>query len=147
MKRISLLTLVVFICWGATAFAGQITTGQTASCENANEIVLEVAKISPTYNSNNFGHTNNDRGTANLVVWKSANFTTIPITLGPNDSNQSLISDKGHETGVPSKGTMGKSSVTLTHQPKFSRGDSIGDISGLVKITNTGTNPVTVTCK
>lgn len=147
MKRISLLTLVVFICWGATAFAGQITKGQTASCNNANEIVIEVAKISPSYNSKDFGYTNNDRGTANLVVWKSANFTTVPLTLGPNDSNKTLMSDKGHETGLGVIGSMGKSSVTLTHQPEFSRGDSIGDISGLVKITNTGTNPVTVTCK
>ena len=147
MKRISLLTLVVFICWGATAFAGQISKGQTASCNNANEIVIEVAKTAPSFDSSNWGHTNNDRGSANVVVWKSANFTTVPIALGPNDNNQSLISDKGHETGVDPKGGMGAASVTLTHQPKFSRGDSIGDISGLVKITNTGTNSVTVTCK
>jgi len=34
----------------------------------------------------------------------------------------------------------------LTSQNNFSRGDSIGDISGLVKITNTGQTAVTVTC-
>jgi hypothetical protein len=34
----------------------------------------------------------------------------------------------------------------LVSQPEFSRGDSLGDISGLVKITNTGVNSVTVSC-
>jgi hypothetical protein len=41
---------------------------------------------------------------------------------------------------------MGAGKVTLISQPGFSRGDSIGDISGLVKITNTGAVPVTVIC-
>ena len=40
----------------------------------------------------------------------------------------------------------GRNKVVLSSQPGFSRGDSIGDISGLVKITNNGSNPVSVTC-
>jgi len=47
---------------------------------------------------------------------------------------------------LPQRGGMGKHKITLTSQGNFSRGDSIGDISGLVKITNTGQNAVTVTC-
>ena len=79
-------------------------------------------------------------------IWKSSNFTTVPVTLGPNDSNASVVGSDGGRTGVPSRGTNGLKKVTLTKQTAFSRGDSIGDISGLVKITNTGTNAVTVTC-
>jgi hypothetical protein len=54
-------------------------------------------------------------------------------------------SDKG-KTGFPARGSMGRNKVVLTHQTSFSRGDSIGDISGKVTITNTGTNPVSVAC-
>ena len=36
--------------------------------------------------------------------------------------------------------------VTLTGQSNFSRGDSIGDISGEVRITNIGTVKGNVTC-
>jgi len=41
---------------------------------------------------------------------------------------------------------MGHKSITFSHQNNFSRGDSIGDISGEVRIHNTGTVPVSVTC-
>ena len=88
----------------------------------------------------------NDRGGANVSIWKSSNFTTIPVTLGPNDNNISLNGTDGGRTGLPQRGGMGQHKVTLTSQKAFSRGDSIGDISGLVKITNIGTNAVTVTC-
>ena len=44
------------------------------------------------------------------------------------------------------KHEMGKKSVTFIHQKEFSRGDSIGDISGEVRIHNTGTVPVAVNC-
>ena len=71
---------------------------------------------------------------------------TIPVSLGPNDNNDSVNGTDGGRTGLPRRGGMGKHKVTLTSQKAFSRGDSIGDISGLVKITNTGTNAVTVTC-
>ena len=70
----------------------------------------------------------------------------MPITLGPNDSNDSLNATDHGKTGIPQRGGMGKGKVTLVSQPAFSRGDSIGDIGGLVKITNTGSIPVTVTC-
>ncbi len=81
-----------------------------------------------------------------MVIWKSSNFTTIPITLGPNDNNDSVNGTDGGRTGLPQRGGMGRAKITLVSQNNFSRGDSIGDIGGLVKITNTGLNPVTVSC-
>jgi hypothetical protein len=47
---------------------------------------------------------------------------------------------------MASKHSMGKKSVTFNRQNNFSRGDSISDIDGVVKITNTGTAKLTVTC-
>jgi hypothetical protein len=41
---------------------------------------------------------------------------------------------------------MGRSKVTLSGQNNFSRGDSIGDISGEVRITNTGETNLNVNC-
>ena len=41
---------------------------------------------------------------------------------------------------------MGHKSITFKSQNNFSRGDSIGDISGEVRITNTGTVKGDVTC-
>ena len=116
-----------------------------AKCNDAKSITLENA--GPANKSNDkFGYTSNDRGGANVSIWKSSNFTTIPVSLGPNDNNDSLNGTDGGRTGLPQRGGMGKHKVTLTSQKEFSRGDSIGDISGLVKITNTSTNAVTVTC-
>ena len=145
MKKVTLLTVVLFAGFTATAFAGSIKTGQTAACNNAKSITISVAKIANKA-SGKFGYTTNDRGTGNVVVWKSSNATTVPISLGPNDDNRSInATDKG-KTGIPVMGSMGRNKVTLTGQNNFSRGDSIGDISGKVTITNTGTNPVTVAC-
>jgi hypothetical protein len=145
MKKVTLLTVVLFAGFTATAFAGSIKTGQTASCNNAKSITISVAKIANKAGGK-FGYTTNDRGTGNVVVWKSSNATTVPISLGPNDDNRSInATDKGR-TGIPVMGEMGRSKVVLTGQNNFSRGDSIGDISGKVTITNTGTNPVTVAC-
>ncbi len=80
------------------------------------------------------------------MVWKSANATTIPIALGPNEDGHAMNgTDKG-KTGLSPMGSMGRSKVVLTSQSNFSRGDSIGDISGKVTVTNTGTNPVSVAC-
>jgi len=42
--------------------------------------------------------------------------------------------------------SKGHKSVTLQGQSNFSRGDSLGDISGEVRITNTGTVGIDVTC-
>ena len=145
MKKVTLLTVVLFAGFTATAFAGTIKTGQTAACQDAKSITISVAKIANKAGGK-FGYTTNDRGTGNVVVWKSANATTVPITLGPNDDNRSInATDKG-KTGIPVMGSMGRNKVVLTGQNNFSRGDSIGDISGKVTVTNTGTNPVTVAC-
>ena len=145
MKKVTLLTVVLFAGFTATAFAGNIKTGQTASCNDAKSITISVSKISNKAGGK-FGYTTNDRGTGNVVVWKSSNATTVPITLGPNDDNRSVNgTDKG-KTGIPVMGSMGRNKVVLTGQNNFSRGDSIGDISGKVTVTNTGTNPVTVAC-
>ena len=87
-----------------------------------------------------------DRSNANAVIWKSSNATTIPISLGPSDDNRSVNGSDGGKTGLPRAGSMGRSKVVLMHQSNFSRGDSIGDISGEVRITNTGTVNMNVTC-
>jgi hypothetical protein len=145
MKKVTLLTVVLFAGFTATAFAGSIKTGQTASCNDAKSITISVAKIA-NKNGGKFGYSTNDRGNGNVVVWKSSNATTVPITLGPNEDNRSMnATDKG-KTGIPVMGSMGRSKVVLTGQNNFSRGDSIGDISGKVTVTNTGSNPVTVAC-
>ncbi len=145
MKKVTLLTVVLFAGFTATAFAGTIKTGQTAACQDAKSITIEVAKIANKADGK-FGYTTNDRGTGNVVVWKSANATTVPITLGPNDDNRSVNGADHGKTGIDRMGSMGRNKVVLTSQPSFSRGDSIGDISGKVTVTNTGTNPVSVAC-
>ena len=145
MKKIFALTVAFIAGFALTANAGSIAPGQMTKCNDAGSITLENAGPA-NKSSDKFGYTSNDRGGANVSIWKSSNFTTVPVTLGPNDSNATVVgTDKGR-TGLPSRGTNGLKKVTLTKQTKFSRGDSIGDISGLVKITNIGTNVVTVTC-
>ena len=145
MKKIFALTIAFIAGIALTANAGSIAPGQMTKCNDAKSITLETAGPANT-TSGKWGHTSNDRGGANVVIWKSSNFTTIPVSLGPNDNNDSVNGSDGGRTGLPRRGGMGKHKVTLTSQKSFSRGDSIGDISGLVKITNTGTNAVTVTC-
>lgn len=145
MKKILLLTAIFIASTSVAAFAGTIEPGQSTSCKDASAIELEVVKTAPAYGGKN-GYTTNDRGTANLVVWKSSNYTTIPITLGPNDDNK-VANATDKTTGLAPRGPMGASKVTLNHETAFSRGDSIGDISGTVKITNTGAIGVSVNCK
>ena len=145
MKKIFALTIAFIAGIALTANAGSIAPGQMTKCNDAQSITLENA--GPANKGDlKFGYTSNDRGGANVSIWKSSNLTTIPVSLGPNDNNDSLNGTDGGRTGLPQRGGMGKHKVTLTSQKAFSRGDSIGDISGLVKITNTGTNAVTVTC-
>ena len=145
MKKIFALTIAFIAGIALTANAGSIAPGQMTKCNDAKSITLENA--GPANKGDlKFGYTSNDRGGANVVIWKSSNFTTIPVSLGPNDNNDSVIGSDGGRTGLPRRGGMGKHKVTLKGQNNFSRGDSIADISGLVKITNTGTNAVTVTC-
>ena len=145
MKKIFVLTVAFIAGFALIANAGQINPGQVAKCNDAKSITFETAGAANNPGGKD-GFSTNDRGGANLSIWKSSNFTTIPITLGPNDNNASInATDKG-KTGIPVRGGMGKGKITLLSQNNFSRGDSIGDISGLVKITNTGSIPVSVTC-
>ena len=146
MKKIFALTVAFIVGFAMTANAGSIAPGQMTKCNDASSITLETAGNKNDASGKN-GFTVNDRGGANVKIWKSSNFTTVPVTLGPNDNNDSVNGTDGGRTGLPQRGGMGKHKVTLTKQTAFSRGDSIGDISGLVRITNTGTNAVTVTCK
>tara|TARA_B100000686_G_C16800320_1_gene985488 strand:- start:4072 stop:4512 length:441 start_codon:yes stop_codon:yes gene_type:complete len=143
-KNIFSITFISLI-FSSSVFAGTIKPGESTSCQDAKSITFEVAKMANKSNDK-FGYTNNDRGTANLVVWKSSNYTTVPITLGPNDSNHSLMATDKGRTGLQVKGSMGRNKVTLNSMPNFSRGDSIGDIGGLVKITNTGVVAASVNC-
>ena len=138
MRKLVLFTIitVVALCFAASAYAGALKPGQKTTCNNASKITLEAAGTS----------SKGDRGNANAVIWKSSNATTVPISLGPTDDNRSVNgTDKG-KTGLPRAGSMGRSKVVLMHQSNFSRGDSIGDISGEVRITNTGTVDMNVTC-
>ena len=79
MKKVTLLTVVLFAGFTATAFAGSIKTGQTASCNDAKSITISVAKIA-NKNGGKWGYSTNDRGNGNVVVWKSSNATTVPTT-------------------------------------------------------------------
>ncbi len=145
MKKVFALTVMFVASLAFSANAAMITNGQTAKCNDAKSITLEAAKVASA-TTDKYGYSDNDRGGANVVVWKSSNFTTVPLSLGPNDSNDSLNGTDGGRTGLPQRGGMGKQKVTLFGQNNFSRGDSIGDISGLVKITNTGSIAVNVSC-
>lgn len=145
MKKISVLTLVLLVSMSGFAFATDVAPGQSASCTDAKSINIEVDTI-PNKSSGKYGFTDNDRGTASLVVWKSSNFTSVPISLGPNDYNTTVNGMDHGKTGIGIRGEKGRNVFVLTQQSFFSRGDSIGDISGLVRITNTGTNPVRVIC-
>lgn len=145
MKKVILISTLWLAALAVAAQAGTIGPGQSAECTNAKSITIEVANI-PNQANEKFGYSSNDRGTGNLVVWKSSNATTVPLTLGPADDNRSLNGADHGLTGLERMGSMGRNKVVLTHQPAFSRGDSIGDISGLVRFTNTGTNPVSVSC-
>ncbi len=146
MKKILLLTAIFIASTSVSAFAGQISNGQSTSCKDANAINISVVKTAPAFGAKN-GYTSNDRGTANLVVWKSSNYTTVPLTLGPNDDHRSINATDHGKTQIPVMGTMGPAGVSLAKQNNFSRGDSIGDISGTVRITNTGAVAVNVDCK
>ncbi len=154
---LALITAVSVLCLTALAFAGSISPGASTSCNDAKSITLSAGSGDAV-----------DRGNANATIWKSSNFTTIPITLGPNDwsgldgnssGNSKATKFKCKDTtqcvpgaidnspvGVRPMWSKGHKSVTLQGQSNFSRGDSIGDISGEVRITNTGTVGIDVTC-
>jgi len=152
-----LITAVTVLCFTTLAFAGSLAPGASMSCKDAKSIKLTSAGTHAA-----------DRANANFVIWKSSNFTTIPITLGPSDTSGLVGNGSGNKkdshfkckdttqcipgavdggaTHVRPMWTKGRQSVTLTGQTNFSRGDSIGDISGEVRITNTGSVKGSVTC-
>ena len=154
---LALITAVSVLCLTTLAFAGSLAPGASMSCNDAKSIKFESA-----------GNHAEDRANANFVLWKSANLTTIPISLGPSDTSGLKGNSSGNSketkfkckdttqcipgafdntpSGVRPMHSKGRSSVTLTGQSNFSRGDSIGDISGEVRITNTGTVKGDVTC-
>jgi len=154
---LALITAVSVLCLTTLSFAGSLAPGASMSCNDAKSIKLTSA-----------GSHAEDRANANFVIWKSSNFTTIPITLGPSDTSGIVNNASGNKkdshfkckdttqcipgavdggaTHVRDMWSKGRGSVTLTGQNNFSRGDSIGDISGEVRITNTGTVPGNVTC-
>ena len=154
---LALITAVSVLCLTTLAFAGSLAPGATMTCNDAKSIKLESAGSNAT-----------DRANANFAVWKSANLTTIPISVGPSDMNGLVNNGAGNKkdshfkckdttqcipgavdggaTNVRPMWNKGRKSVTLTGQTNFSRGDSIGDISGEVRITNTGAIKANVTC-
>ncbi len=139
MRKLALFTIisVVALCFAASAYAGTLKPGQKTSCNNAKSITLEAVGNSSS----------GDRGNANLVIWKSSTATTVPITLGPTEHQNFKSGAAGAAfTGIRSMHSMGRKKVVLKGQTNFSRGDSIGDISGEVRITNTGTINVNVSC-
>jgi len=141
MKKLAIVLLVTIasFCLAASAFAGSVAPGGSAKCNNAKSIKIEAT-----------GGDAVDRGSANGFLWKSSNFTTVPFTLAPKD-HQGFSTNGGGAAGnkqvkMSSKHEMGHKSVTFKSQNNFSRGDSIGDISGEVRIHNTGTVAVNVSC-
>lgn len=142
MKKLAIVLFITVasFCLVAFAFAANVAPGGMGKCNNAGSIKIETAS----------GGDAKDRGSANGYLWKSSNFTTVPFTLAPKDQ-QGFSGNGGGAAGnsqvkMPSKYSMGQKSITFIGQNNFSRGDSIGDISGEVRIHNTGTVPVSVTC-
>jgi hypothetical protein len=160
MKKLALalIAAVSVFCLTSLAFAGSLAPGASMSCNDAQSIKFESA-------GNQVG---GDRTNANFAVWKSSNFTTIPISVGPGATHGIPTGSSGNHkdskfkckdttqcvpgavdggaTKVREMMSMGRKSVTLTGQSNFSRGDSLGDISGEVRITNIGQVNAKVTC-
>ena len=133
---VAVLTVIAF-CFTVSAYAGNLKPGQKMTCNNASKITFEADGIS----------SKGDRGNANAVIWQSATAMTHAISLGPTDHHAFKAGAAGAaQAGIRNFHSMGRKTVTLTRQNNFSRGDSIGDISGEVRITNTGTVNMKVTC-
>jgi hypothetical protein len=146
MKKLAIILFVnvASFCLASSAFSGSLAPGQMAKCNNANSITLENTGGGAPLD---FGSQRNE---GNATVWKSSNFTTVAISLSPS-ANQGFPGNGGGAAGnakvhMPSKHSMGRQKVVLNSQNNFSRGDSIGDISGEVRITNTGTTNLSVNC-
>ncbi len=139
MRKLMLFTIVsiVALCFAASVSAKTLKPGQKISCNNASKITLEASGKSAK----------GDRSNANAVIWKSSNATTIPISLGPAEHQYFKSGAAGaKKTGIRNMHSMGRKKVVLMRQNNFSRGDSIGDISGEVRITNVGTVNMNVSC-
>ena len=139
MRKLVLFTIlsIVALCFAASAYAGALKPGQKTTCNNASKITLEASGTSAK----------GDRSNANAVVWLSSSAITVPITLGPAEHQAFKAGAAGAaKTGIRNFHSMGRNKVVLMHQNNFSRGDSIGDISGEVRITNVGTVNMNVTC-
>ena len=141
MKKLAvvLLVAVASFCLVSSAFAGAVSPGAMAKCTNAKSITIE-----------NTGGGAGDRGEANASVWFSSTFITTAVSLSPS-AHQGFAGNGGGAAGnkqvkMSSKHSMGKKSVTFNRQNNFSRGDSISDINGEVRITNTGTTNLNVNC-
>ena len=140
MKKLAvvLLVAVASFCLASSAFAGALAPGGMAKCTDAKSITV----------ANTGGGA--ERGEGNATIWFSSTHLTTAISLSPT-ANQSFTTDGGGAAGnkqvkMGSKHSMGRKSVTFNRQNNFSRGDSISDINGLVKITNTGTTGLDVNC-
>ena len=143
MKKLAvvLLVAVASFCLASSAFAGALAPGGMAKCTDAKSI-----KVTNTGG----GADGKDWGDANATIWFSSTHLTTAISLSPN-SNQGFSTNAGGAAGnkqvkMASKHSMGKKSVTFNRQNNFSRGDSISDINGVVRITNTGQTNLSVTC-
>ena len=140
MKKLAVVILVAVasFCLASSAFAGALAPGGMAKCTDAKSITVE--------NAGGGG----ERGEANATIWFSSTHLTTAISLSPS-AHQSFTTDGGGAAGnkqvkMASKHSMGRKSVTFNRQNNFSRGDSISDINGVVKISNTGKANLTVTC-
>ena len=140
MKKLAvvLLVAVASFCLVSSAFAGAVSPGALAKCTDAKSITV----------TNTGGGA--ERGEGNASIWYSSTHLTHAVSLSPS-ANQGFSTNAGGAAGnkqvkMASKHSMGKKSVTFNRQNNFSRGDSISDINGVVKITNTGTAKLTVTC-
>ena len=140
MKKLAvvLLVAVASFCLASSAFAGAVSPGGMAKCTDAKSITV----------ANTGGGA--ERGEGNATIWFSSTHVTTAISLSPS-ADQGFSSNGGGAAGnkqvkMASKHSMGKKSVTFGGQNNFSRGDSISDINGVVKINNTGKANLTVTC-
>jgi len=146
MKKLAILLFVnvASFCLASSAFSGALAPGQMTKCNNASSITLENTGGGAALG---FGTQRNE---GNASIWKSSNFTTVPISLSPK-ANHGFPSNGGGAAGnakvkMGNKHSMGRKAIVLSGQNNFSRGDSIGDISGEVRITNTGTTNLSVNC-
>ena len=140
MKKLAvvLLVAVASFCLASSAFAGALAPGGMAKCTDAKSITV----------TNTGGGA--ERGEANATIWFSSTHITHAVSLSPS-ADQGISTNGGGAAGnkqvkMSNKFQKGKKSVTFGGQNNFSRGDSISDVNGVVKINNTGKANLTVTC-